>query len=137
MGRIYSAGVSLFVKVAQLYKLGVRVAQLEEAWAVEHAVGKSNPACAKLTKSFQQAFNPKIAGSFRSRPKIEGSVYHNKTVGTLTFLASPWRTCGVITIEGLQFHYDAYGRHYLLAQFAINQSMKFTGVNTLNKRQIS
>ena len=31
MGRIYSAGVSLFVKVAQLYKLGVRVAQLEEA----------------------------------------------------------------------------------------------------------
>ena len=41
--------------------LGIRVAQLEEAWAVDHAVGRSISSCVKLTKSFQQASNPKIA----------------------------------------------------------------------------
>ena len=42
-----------------LVNVGVRVAQLEEAWTVNHAVGGSSPGCAKLTKSLQQAFNPK------------------------------------------------------------------------------
>ena len=36
-----------------------------------------------LTKSRQQAFNLKIAGSFWSKPKLEGPVYHNNIVGTL------------------------------------------------------
>ena len=37
----------------------------------------------KLTKSLQQAFNPKVAGSFGSRPKLTGPVYHNNIVGTV------------------------------------------------------
>ena len=36
----------------------------------------------KLTKSLQQASNPKIAGTFGSRPKLGGPVYHNNIVGT-------------------------------------------------------
>ena len=55
------------------------MAQLEEALAVNHAVGRSNPGCAKLTKSVQQALNP-VAGSFGSRPKLGGPVYHVCTV---------------------------------------------------------
>ena len=58
------------------YYQGVRVAQLEEAWTVNHAVGSSSPSWVKLTKSLQQAFNRKIAGSFGSRPKLGGPVYH-------------------------------------------------------------
>ena len=38
------------------------MAQLEEAWAVNHVVGRLSPGCAKLTKSLQQAFNPKLLG---------------------------------------------------------------------------
>ena len=61
----------------------VRVAQLEEAWTVNHAVGRSSPSWTKLTKSLQQASNPKkIAGSFGSRPKLGGCVYHNNIVCT-------------------------------------------------------
>ena len=50
------------------------MAQLEEAWTVNHAVGRSSPSCVKLTKRHQQAFNPKIAGSFESTPKLGGPV---------------------------------------------------------------
>ena len=59
------------------------MAQLEEAWTVNRVVGGSSPSCVKLTKSLQQAFNPKIAGFFGSRPKLGGPVYHNNIVGTL------------------------------------------------------
>ena len=51
------------------------MAQLEVAWTVNHAVCGSNPGCAKLTKSIQHALNPN-AGSFGSRPKLGGPVYH-------------------------------------------------------------
>ena len=63
--------------------MGVRVAQLEEAWAVNHAVGRLSPSWVNLTKSLQQASYPKIAESFKSRPKLESLVYHNNIVGTL------------------------------------------------------
>ena len=59
------------------------MAQLVEAWTVNHAVGRSSPSWVKLTKSLQQASNPKIAGSFGSRPKLGGPVYRNNIVGTL------------------------------------------------------
>ena len=60
---------------------GVRVTHLE---AVNHAVGRSSSDCAKLTKSLQQtSANPNIAGSFRSKPKLGGPMYHNDIVGTL------------------------------------------------------
>ena len=76
-------------KIAFIYSLyttaivGVRVAQLEEAWTVNHAVGRSSPSWVKQTKSCQQALNPKIAGSFGWRPKSRGPVYHDDIVGTL------------------------------------------------------
>ena len=53
------------------------MAQLEEALAVNHTVGRSSPTCVKLTKSIQQASNPMTAGSFESRPKLGDSVYNN------------------------------------------------------------
>ena len=56
---------------------------MEEAWTVNHAVGRSNPSWAKMTKSLQQAFNPKIDGSFGMRLKLRGQVYPNNIVGTL------------------------------------------------------
>ena len=61
----------------------VKVAQLKEAWTVNHAVGRSSVSDIKLTKNLQQAFNPKIAGSFGLIPKFGGPVYHNNIVGTL------------------------------------------------------
>ena len=61
----------------------VRVVQLEEAWTVNHAGGRSSPSWTKLTKSLQQAFKPKIAGSFGSRPKPEGHMFPNNIVDTL------------------------------------------------------
>ena len=64
----------------------VRVAQLEEAWTVNHAVGRSSPSWTKLTKSLQQASNPKKAAeSFGSRPKLKGCVYHNNKDPPLPF----------------------------------------------------
>ena len=56
---------------------------MEKARTVNHAVGSSSPSWVKLTKSLQQAFNPKIAGFFYSRPKLGGPVYHNNIVGAL------------------------------------------------------
>ena len=47
------------------------MAQLGEACTVNHAVSGSSPSCVKLTKSLQQAFNSKIAGSLGSRPKLD------------------------------------------------------------------
>ena len=40
----------------------VRVERLEEAWTVNHAVGRSSPSWVKLTKSLQQTSNPKLLG---------------------------------------------------------------------------
>ena len=57
--------------------LSVRLAQVVAAWTVNHAVGISSPSCVKLTKSLQQASNPKIAGF-----KLGCPVYHNNTMGT-------------------------------------------------------
>ena len=50
--------------------MGVRVAQLEEAWTVNCAVDRSSLSWVKLTNSLQQAFNPEIAWSFKSGPKL-------------------------------------------------------------------
>ena len=58
------------------------MAQLEEAWTVNHAVGRLSPSWVNMTKSLQQVSHPKIAGSFGSRPKLGGSVYHDNIVGT-------------------------------------------------------
>ena len=55
----------------------VRVAQMEEAWTVNHVVDSSSPSWVKLTKSLLQAFNLKITGSFGLRPKLGGPVYQN------------------------------------------------------------
>ena len=52
----------------------VRVEQLEKAWAVNHAVGRQSPSWVKLTKSLQQASNPKMTGSFGSRHKLGGPI---------------------------------------------------------------
>ena len=59
---------SILGSIIQLH--GVKVAQLEKAWSISTA-GRSSSSCAKLTKSFQQAFNPNIAKFFESRPKLE------------------------------------------------------------------
>ena len=59
------------------------MAQLGEAWTVNHAVGRSRLSWVKLTKRLQQASNPRIARSFGSRPKFGGPVYHNNIVGML------------------------------------------------------
>ena len=65
------------------------MAQLVAAWTVNLAVGRSSPSWVKVTKSLQQASNPKVAGSFRLRPKPGGSVYHNNIVGTLKIHLCP------------------------------------------------
>ena len=79
---------------------GVRVAQLEEAWTVNHVVGRSSPSWVKLTKSLQQASSPKIAGSFGSRPKLEGPVYHNNIVGILKIHLCPSHIGHVLRLSG-------------------------------------
>ena len=57
------------------------MAQLEEAWTVNHAVDGLSPSWVKLTKSLQQASDPKNAECFGSRPKLGGPVYYNNIVG--------------------------------------------------------
>ena len=55
----------------------VKVAQLEEAWTVNHAVGRLSVSDIKLTKNLQQAFNPfnpKIAESFGLIPKFDTTI---------------------------------------------------------------
>ena len=61
----------------------IRVAQLLAALTTNREVGGSSPGCAKLTKSFRQAFNPKLPGLSDRDLKLGGPVYHNNTVGTL------------------------------------------------------
>ena len=56
---------------------------VERGWTVNHTVGGSSPSWVKLTKSLQQAFNPKIAGTFGLRPKLGGPVYSNNIMSTL------------------------------------------------------
>ena len=62
------------------------MAQLVEAWTVNHDVGRSSPSCVMLTKSFQQAFGSIIAVS---KPKLRGIMYHNNIVGPLTIHLCP------------------------------------------------
>ena len=76
------------------------MAQLEEAWTVNHAVGRSSPSCVKLTKSLQQAFNRRIAGSYGSRPKLGGPVYHNNIAGTLKIHLCPSHIGHVLMLPG-------------------------------------
>ena len=79
---------------------GVRVAQLEEAWTVNHVVGRSSPSWVKLTKSLQQASTPKIAEFFGSRPQLGCPVYHNKSVGTLKIHLCPSHIVQVLRLPG-------------------------------------
>ena len=88
--------------------MSVRVAQLEEVWTVNHAVGRSSPSCVKLKISHQQASNPKFAGSFGSRPKLGGPVYHINIVGTLNIHLCPshigqtLRLAGAVSLDVLR-----------------------------------
>ena len=59
------------------------MAQLEEAWAVNHVVGKLSPGCAKLTKRLQQAFDPKLLGLSYRDLNLEAPVYPNIFVDAL------------------------------------------------------
>ena len=85
------------------------MAQLVEAWTVNHVVGRSSPSWVNLTKILQQALNPKIAWSFGSRPKLEGSVYHNNIVGMLKIHLCPshigqvLRLSGAVSLDALHF----------------------------------
>ena len=45
--------------------------------------------CVKLTKTRQQAFNPKIAKSFGLRPKPGGPMYHNNIGDTFKIHLCP------------------------------------------------
>ena len=76
------------------------VAQLIEAWAVNHAVGRSSPSWVKLTKILQQASNPKIAESFGSVSKLGGLMYHNIIVGTLKIQLCPLHIGQVLRLPG-------------------------------------
>ena len=77
------------------------MAQLEEAGTVNHGVSRSSPIWVKLIKSLMQASNPKIAGSFGSRLKIGGPVYHNNTiVGTLRIHLCPSHIRHVLRLPG-------------------------------------
>ena len=73
----------------------IRVAQLEEAWTVNHVVGRSSPSWVKLTKSLYQASNPKIAVSFG------GLVYHNNIVDTLKIYLCPSHIGHVLRLPGV------------------------------------
>ena len=76
------------------------MAQLEEAWTVNHAVGRSSPSWVKLRKKLQQASNPKTAESFRSRLKLGGPVHHNNIVGTLKIHLCPLHIGHVLRLPG-------------------------------------
>ena len=58
----------------------------------------SSPSWVKLTKS--QAFNPKIVGTFGSRPKFGDLVYHNDIVGTLKMHLCPSHIGQVLRLAG-------------------------------------
>ena len=53
-----------------------------------------------MTKSLQQSFNPNNPGSFRSRLKLEGFVYHNNIVGTLMVHLCPSHIGQVLRLPG-------------------------------------
>ena len=96
---MYPSSVSASIMVR--YKdLGVSGWRSWEAWTFNHVVGSSSPSWNKLTKSLQQAFNPKIAGSFWSRPKFGGPVYHNNIVGTLKIHLCPSHIGKVLRLPG-------------------------------------
>ena len=62
--------------------LGVKVVQLEECELSFMLLGRSSSSCAKLTKSLQQAFNPKTSGSFNSSLKLGNSEPRYNVLGT-------------------------------------------------------
>ena len=66
----------------------------------QSCVGRLSLSWVKLTKSLQQASNPKIAGSFGSRPKLGGPVYHNNIVGTLKIHFCPSHVGQVLRLQG-------------------------------------
>ena len=51
----WSKSVTGWQRYIIIVAYGVRMAQLEEAWTVKHAVGGSNPSWVKLTKSLHFA----------------------------------------------------------------------------------
>ena len=69
---------------------------MEQAWTVNHAVGRSNPSCVTVTKSLQQASNPKTAESFGSRPKLGGHLCPSPIVQVL-------RLTGAVSSDVLHF----------------------------------
>ena len=97
----------MFIVITAL--LSVRVAQLVEAWTVNHAVSGSSPSWVKLTKSLQQAFNPKIADSFASKLKLGSPMYHSNIVGMLMIRLCPshigqvLRLPGAVSLDVLRF----------------------------------
>ena len=83
----------------QIY-IGARLAQLEEAWTVNHAVGRSSPSWDKLTKSLQQVSNPKHAGYVALRPKHGDLVYYNNIVSTFKIYLGPSHIGHVLRLSG-------------------------------------
>ena len=86
--------------ILYIIHVNVRVVQLEGAYAVNHAIGRLSPCCTKLTRSLQQASNPKIAGSFISIPKLGDPVYHNNIAGTLKTHLCPSHMAQVLRLPG-------------------------------------
>ena len=76
------------------------MAQLEEAWTVNHGVSRSSLSWVILTKYIQQASNPKSAGSIGPRPKLGGPVYRNNIVGMLRTHLCPSHIGQVLRLPG-------------------------------------
>ena len=72
-------------------------------WQFESQLGQINK------KNIRQVCNLKIAGSFGSRPKLEGRMYHNKIVGMLkihhysSHIGQVLRLPGVVSSDVLLF----------------------------------
>ena len=86
------------------------MAQLEADWTVNHVVGRSSPSWVKFTTSIQQASNPKIAGSFGSRPKLGGPRVPQYVIGTCgnnhlcpSRIRQVLRLSGVVSLDVLRF----------------------------------
>ena len=88
--------------------MDVKVVQLVEAWTVNHVVGSSSPRCAKLAKSFQQAFNPKFVGL-----SDQSLVYHNNIAGTLKIHLYPLHISQVLRLPSLFVVFAVHFAPYL------------------------
>ena len=60
-----------------------------------------SPVCDKLTNGLQQVFNPKYAGSFGSRSKLGGFVYHNNIMGKLKIHLWPSQIGQMLQLPGV------------------------------------